>query len=105
MERAGDQPEYALVNIVRIPDAQMSPGRAIGRRILFALLALMFTSVVVFIDRSGYRDVQGSPLSFLDSVYYSAVTLSTTGYGDITPVSPEARLVNIIVITRCACSS
>ena len=33
-------PEYALVNIVRIPDAQMSPGRAIGRRILFALLAL-----------------------------------------------------------------
>jgi voltage-gated potassium channel len=92
-------PEYALVNIVRIPDAQMSPARAIGRRILFALLALMFTSVVVFIDRSGYRDVQGSPLSFLDSLYYSAVTLSTTGYGDITPVSPEARLVNIIVIT------
>ena len=62
----------------------------------------MFTSVVVFIDRSGYRDVQGSPLSFLDSVYYSAVTPSTTGYGDITPVSPEARLVNIIVITPAA---
>ncbi|GAA3032052.1 potassium channel family protein [Gordonia defluvii] len=93
------EPEYALVNIVRIPDSQGSPARAIGRRVLFALIALLFTSLVVYIDRSGYRDVQGGTLSFLDSVYYSAVTLSTTGYGDITPVTPEARLVNIVVIT------
>ena len=41
----------------------------------------------------------GQPLSFLDSLYYSAVTLSTTGYGDITPLSPQARLVNILIIT------
>ncbi|QKT08074.1 potassium channel family protein [Gordonia sp. X0973] len=93
------EPEYALVNIVRIPDAERSPARAIGRRVLFAVCALFFTSLVVFIDRSGYRDAQGDQLSFLDSVYYSAVTLSTTGYGDITPISPGARLVNIIVIT------
>ena len=38
-------------------------------------------------------------LSLLDSVYYATVTLSTTGYGDITPITPGARLVNILLIT------
>jgi voltage-gated potassium channel len=38
-------------------------------------------------------------VSFLDSVYYATVSLSTTGYGDITPVSDSARLINILVIT------
>ena len=27
------------------------------------------------------------------------MSLSTTGYGDITPVTPSARLVNVLVIT------
>jgi voltage-gated potassium channel len=32
-------------------------------------------------------------------VYYATVSLSTTGYGDITPVTPSARLINVLVIT------
>ncbi len=39
------------------------------------------------------------PLSFLDCLYYATVSLSTTGYGDITPFTPSARLVNVLVIT------
>ncbi|MBY4573307.1 potassium transporter Kef [Gordonia paraffinivorans] len=97
-ELAG-KPDYALVGVVRIPELEQSPARAIGRRVLWACLALFFTSVVVWIDRDGYRDTQGNPLSYLDSLYYSAVTLSTTGYGDITPISPFARFVNIVIIT------
>jgi voltage-gated potassium channel len=38
-------------------------------------------------------------LSLLDCVYYATVSLSTTGYGDITPVTPSARLINVLVIT------
>jgi voltage-gated potassium channel len=38
-------------------------------------------------------------LSLLDCIYYATVSLSTTGYGDITPVTPSARLVNVLVIT------
>ncbi|MFT4200402.1 potassium channel family protein [Gordonia sp. (in: high G+C Gram-positive bacteria)] len=94
------EPEYALVNIIKIPDAEVSPARAIGRRILFALVALFFCAFLVYVDRKGYHDAKGEgTLTFLDAVYYSAVTLSTTGYGDITPVSEFARLVNIIIIT------
>ena len=42
--------------------------------------------LIVYLDRNGYRDVRGDPLTFLDCLYYATVSLSTTGYGDITPV-------------------
>ena len=32
-------------------------------------------------------------LAWADVVFFSFMTLTTVGYGDITPVSPEARLV------------
>jgi voltage-gated potassium channel len=35
----------------------------------------------------------------LTAFYYATVTLSTTGYGDVVPVSDSARLVNTLVIT------
>ncbi len=98
-ETLTERPEHALVGIVKIPETQNSPGRAIGRRVIFAVCALFFTAVVVWIDRDGYKDAQDNALSFLDALYYSAVTLSTTGYGDITPITPGARLMNVLIIT------
>ncbi len=35
----------------------------------------------------------------IDAIYYTTVTLSTTGYGDIAPVAPHARLINAFIIT------
>ncbi|GAC66600.1 potassium channel family protein [Gordonia soli] len=98
-EELSERPDHALVGVIRIPETQQSPGRAIGRRVVFALVALFFTAVIVYLDRDGYRDVQENDLSFLDALYYSAVTLSTTGYGDITPLTPTARLINLLIIT------
>jgi len=93
------QPAYALVGTLRIPGTALSPGRAVGRRVLFAMAVLFAAMLIVYFDRSGYRDVQGNQLSFLDSAYYTTVSLSTTGYGDITPFTPEARLINVLLIT------
>ena len=66
-----------------------------------ALALLVVSAVIVYLGRSGYRDAAhpGRPLSVLASVYYATVTLSTTGYGDIVPVSDTARLVNTVLIT------
>lgn len=51
-------------------------------------------------ERDCYRDTAGGDgMTFIDSLYYAAVTLSTTGYGDITPVCQSARLANVLVIT------
>jgi voltage-gated potassium channel len=50
-------------------------------------------------DGDGYRDGDARGVTFIDALYYATVSLSTTGYGDITPVTQSARLVNILVIT------
>ncbi|OBI40305.1 potassium transporter Kef [Mycobacterium kyorinense] len=90
---------YDLVRVLRIPEGRSNPARTVYRRVLIALAALLAGAFFVYIDRGGYQDVRGEPLTFLDCLYYSAVTLSTTGYGDITPISEYARLINVLVIT------
>jgi voltage-gated potassium channel len=98
-DRLTDRPGHALVGVVRMPVDTVGPLTAISRRVIGALIVLVAVVAVVYLDRDGYRDVNEDGLSVLDSFYYATVSLSTTGYGDITPVSPTARLVNILVIT------
>jgi voltage-gated potassium channel len=73
----------------------------LSRRVLLAVAILGFTVALVYFDRKGYRD-NAHPqrlLSLTDAIYYTTVTLSTTGYGDIAPVSPHTRLINAFVLT------
>ena len=98
-ERLTDHPAHALVGVLRIPESRQGPGASIGRRVVGAALALTVTVLLVYLGRDGYRDVNEDGLSLLDCIYYATVSLSTTGYGDITPVSESARLVNVLVIT------
>lgn len=72
-----------------------------GRRLLAAFGILAGTVLLVYLDRRGYRDANDptGAVSFIDSIYYTTVTLSTTGYGDIAPVTPRARMINAFVIT------
>ncbi|WP_067536088.1 potassium channel family protein [Nocardia crassostreae] len=97
--RITDRPDFALVGILRIPAHEASPWRLLVRRVLLAVMLLVLATLVVFVGRDGYHDNAGGELSLLDSAYYATVSLSTTGYGDITPFTPRARLVNIFVIT------
>jgi len=93
------KPDSALVDYLHIPEKFVSPGRRIARRVLYALAALFAAVLIVYLDRDGYRDVREGGLTFLDCLYYATVSLSTTGYGDITPYTETARLINVLVIT------
>ncbi|MGW2563299.1 potassium channel family protein [Streptomyces sp. NPDC001514] len=75
------------------------PLRQVGKRLLVAMLVLLLTVLIVWLDRGGYYDNADERVDFLDAVYYATVTLSTTGYGDIVPHSASARLVNVLVVT------
>ncbi|MFF2141088.1 potassium channel family protein [Kitasatospora sp. NPDC058190] len=95
---SGTEP-WADAGIV-LPARRTAPAlRQVGSRLMLALALLVATSVIVYLDRGGYHDNAGGELGFLDAAYYATVTLSTTGYGDITPFSDSARLTNIFVIT------
>ena len=98
-EDLGAKPDSVLVEYLRIPDKFVPPGRRIARRLLYAFAALFTAAVVVYLDRDGYNNAAGKPLTFLDCFYYATVSLSTTGYGDIAPFSERARLLNVLVIT------
>jgi voltage-gated potassium channel len=84
---------------ISLPKPAVRPLQSVLRRVELASLLLGATVLLVYIDRGGYRDAAGGALTFIDCVYYTTVTLSTTGYGDIVPIAESARLVNALVIT------
>jgi voltage-gated potassium channel len=56
-------------------------------------------ALLAYFGRDGYYDPEDDSISLLDSFYYSTVTITTTGYGDIRPVSDGARLVTTVIVT------
>lgn len=84
---------------VRLAHQETSPTRQVLRRLAIAGLVLLLTVVLVYLEREDYSDTLDGEVSLLDVVYYATVTLSTTGYGDIVPVSDGARVFNALVIT------
>ncbi|MFP3989150.1 potassium channel family protein [Streptomyces sp. E11-3] len=94
--------EHLTTYKVKLPRRVVThPLRQVLTRLAMALLVLLTAMFVVYLDRDGYRDgnAEDGEVSLLAIAYYVTVSLSTTGYGDIVPVSDSARLVNILVIT------
>ena len=87
-------------NRIRVPRRQRAPLAAVGRRVGLALSLVVFVALVAWLGGDGYVDsATGDPVSFMDALYYASVTVTTTGYGDITAVSSSARLATILLIT------
>jgi len=84
---------------IRFPSHEISPGRSLGVRLLVAIALVGMVTAVAYVDRAGYRDLDGSAVSLLDCLYYATVSITTTGYGDITPVTDTARLLTTFVVT------
>ncbi len=84
---------------IQLPARRYGPLGSLWIRVGIALGCLLITTVLVYVEREGYRDSNGTPISWLDALYYATVTLSTTGYGDIVPVTEQARLANVLIIT------
>ncbi|GAA1316649.1 potassium channel protein [Pseudonocardia xinjiangensis] len=90
----------SLVGLIRMPDTAASPVVALLRRLAVAFGSLAAAALVVYFGGNGYVDNNSNtPISLGDAFYYATVSLSTTGYGDIVPVTPQARLLTTVVIT------
>ncbi len=76
-----------------------SPGKILGTRLLLVFLLFCFVFTLLWADRDGLRDQVDGELSFSDVVYFTMITVTTVGYGDIVPVSTRARLVDALVVT------
>jgi voltage-gated potassium channel len=71
----------------------------IGLR-LSAVLVLIFIVVLLhWFDRDGLIDHHDGHISFLDVVYFTMISITTTGFGDIAPISDKSRLVEAVIVT------
>ena len=85
---------------IRMPTSRRSaPLVAIAGRLSLALSLVLINWLLVVVERDSYTDNADGQVSVVDALYYTTVTLSTTGYGDITPVTTGARLINALVVT------
>lgn len=67
---------------------------------LLAALALIFIVVLVhWIDRDGLVDSHDGEVSFLDVFYFTMISITTTGFGDIAPVGDRSRLFEAVIVT------
>src|SRR5688500_19821511 len=66
---------------------------------LIALGLVVFVALVAYVDRDGYRDAAGDSVSLLDCFYYATVSITTTGYGDVIPVTDTSRLLTTLLVT------
>jgi voltage-gated potassium channel len=72
---------------------------SIGWRALFVVGLLGLAIGVHWVERDGLKDVHDGHVSFIDVVYFTMISITTTGYGDIVPVTPRARLFDALVVT------
>lgn len=85
--------------VLLLPGRAFDPLRTLAKRFAGATGLILLVALIAYVDRSGYTDGAGGTLTPMDAIYYSTVSLTTTGYGDIYPASQSARAITAFVIT------
>lgn len=94
---------FRILRLLRFVESQVFFDRTEGedqliiRRIIFTLFTIVFVySGLIYqvehpINPQAFR-------TFIDAVYFCVVTMTTVGFGDVTPLSQGGRLLTILMI-------
>ena len=66
-----------------------------------AIMIGMILVIVAFhwVERDALRDQIDGHITFADVIYFTMISATTTGYGDVVPVTERARLFDALVVT------
>jgi voltage-gated potassium channel len=80
---------------------EQSPFRIIAVRLLFIIVLLLVVALIFWVfEKDHIKDnYSDGNFSYLDSLYFTIVTVTTLGYGDIVPITEEARMFDALLIT------
>ena len=79
--------------------SSLGPGAQLGVRIAILLSLLVFIIAFHWLERGSLKDTHDGHVSFSDIIYFTMISATTTGYGDIVPVTDGARLFDALVVT------
>ncbi|ABC62211.1 putative membrane protein [Erythrobacter litoralis HTCC2594] len=71
----------------------------LGIRIGLAIFLIFVVIMIHWWDREGLVDNLDGEVSFTDVIYFTMISVTTTGFGDIAPITDRARMVEAIIVT------
>ena len=75
------------------------PWVALLMRVLIVFGLIGIALAVHWFDRGGLRDNVDPKITFPDILYFTMITVTTVGYGDIVPVTQRARMFDTFLVT------
>ena len=91
-------PEYDdLLTLRRKP--RVSGWFGLGWRIILVIALIGILILFHWLEREGLKDTHDGHVSLLDVIYFTMISATTTGYGDIVPVTERTRLFDALVVT------
>jgi voltage-gated potassium channel len=89
---------YALIKVLKITSKEVSkyPEKTkLDYATVVLFLVLIFGSLIFFLAEKG---VNPNVINYESALWYSIVSMTTTGYGDIVPVTFIGHIIGVIVI-------
>ncbi len=77
----------------------LSPWASIAIRVALVVGMFVFVTAVHWFERHDLKDNHDGVVDFVDVIYFTMISITTTGYGDIVPVTPGTRLFDALVVT------
>jgi voltage-gated potassium channel len=78
---------------------RLRPRTQFAIRMVIMLGMIVFIVAFLWLERDSLRDNIDGHISFSDVIYFTMISATTTGYGDIVPVTDRARLFDALVVT------
>jgi voltage-gated potassium channel len=79
--------------------APVRPWLQFGVRMAFLLAMIVFIVAFHWFERDSLKDNVDGHVSFADVIYFTMISATTTGYGDVIPVTERARLFDALIVT------
>lgn len=72
---------------------------SLGWRIATMVAVLALLVLIHWLERDGLKDTLDGEVSMVDVIYFTMISATTTGYGDIVPITDGTRLFDAVVVT------